>query len=103
VGVLGGLVGGLGALVLAFPLAYLGAISTPVSTASLAGVIAGALVGVFFPGSVFYAVQGSAYFLLGFFEAFAGGAGLDPPSSTPRWLWVAFIFGVAYFVAMMLL
>ena len=103
VGILGALVGGLFALVVAFPLAYLGAISSPLSTASLAGVIAGALVGMVVPATVVYAVQAAAYFLLGFFDGLAGGGGLDPPSSTPRWLWVAFLFGAAYFVALMLL
>ena len=94
---MGAFCGGFAALVVAFPLAYFGAIPFALSSASLAGVVAGALAGAVLPETVLYAAQAVLYFVLGLFTAMAGGE-VEPPKSSPKWIWGAFLFGVAYVI-----
>ena len=102
-GLLGALLGGFAGLLFALPLMYFAVVSTSVANAVLAGSVAGAIVGALAPSTLIYGVQAFMYFVLGFFGAMAGGIGFDPPTPSPKWLWVAFAFGIAYFAALVIL
>lgn len=99
---LGALLGGLIGLVVGLPLMYFGEVAPSLAATTGAGSVAGVAVAVTFPSTLIYAMQAAAYFLLGFFGAVAGGT-VEPPAFTPKWLWVAFLFGFAYFAALVVL
>jgi hypothetical protein len=101
--VLSALLGGFASLIIGLPLIYLDMVSTSLSHLSLAGVIAGGAVGMIVPGVVIYGVQAVLYFLGGIFSALLGAIDIAPPTTTPKWLMGAFIFGAAYVAALFLI
>lgn len=102
-GLIGALLGCFAGMLIALPLMYFAVVSTSLAKAVLAGSLAGAIVGALAPSTLIYGVQAFMYFVLGFLGAMAGGSGIDPPTPSPKWLWVAFVFGVAYFAALVIL
>jgi len=101
-GLVGALLGSFVTLIAALPLIYFDLVSTSLSRVLLAGVIAGGTVGVITPGALIYGVQAVVYFLAGIFSAVLGAIEIAPPTSTPKWLLAAFLFGAAYVVALFL-
>jgi hypothetical protein len=81
---------------------YLGVVGSSLARAAGAGAIAGAAIGVVLPAVVLYAIQVAMYFFAGFFSAMSG-ADLGSPPARPRWLFVAFVFGAVYLLALSIL
>jgi hypothetical protein len=103
VGLLGAVLGAFIALVLALPVMYLAHLPAQVGRIAAAGAIAGATVGMLAPTTLIYGVQAIVYFVLGFIGIMSGSSLGEPPESAPKWLWAAFVFGVVYFAALVIL
>ena len=101
-GLIGALIGCLAVLILLGPLVYLDVFSTSLARITGAGAIAGALVGACAPAFVSYGTEVAMWFLAGLFGAM-GNVDIEVPPKQPRWLLVAFSFGIVYFFVLALL
>lgn len=100
---LGAVVGLVLGTLLLLPLLFFGVASTSPGRWFGAAALAGSATGVLLPAQTLGALQLLLHFVWGFFAVLVQGVGIEPPASTPRWLMVAFAFGVLYAVALLLL
>lgn len=102
IGLVGALIGFLVVLILLGPLVYSDVLSTSLARATGLGAVTGALVGAFAPALVLHATEAAMRFLTGLFGAM-GNVDIEVPLKQPRWLLVAFSFGIVYFFVFALL
>ena len=102
IGLVGATIGCLTVLGLLGLLVYLDVFSTSLARITGVGAIAGALVGVSAPALVLHAIEAAMWLLAGLFGAM-GNIDIETPPRQPRWLLVAFFFGIVYLFILALL
>ena len=102
IGLVGATIGCLTVLGLLGLLVYLDVFSTSLARITGVGAIAGALVGVSAPALVFHAIEAAMWLLAGLFGAM-GNVDIETLPRQPRWLLVAFFFGIVYLFILALL
>jgi hypothetical protein len=101
VGILGALAGGFIGLVVLWPLIYLEVVNAPLGRLLLTAAAAGAWTGILTPNWLMVMLEGIIWFVWGMLGGMHEQG--DLPSDTPRWLQVAFVFGVGYLIMAMIL